>query len=371
MSCCGGFIGDVWDGLTGIVEDVVEGVVDIVEDIADVVTDVIDGVMNTIENVMSDPMALISIGLSLAVPGIGTAIGSALGATGTAATVLGNSVMRGVMAEASGGDFAEAAFTSAITGGMGSYAGDVGAAFGIEDAVTAKAVGSAVLKTGYAAATGGNVSNALIEGAVASAISTTNSTMTKDTELPADVISGIDPSYKSSDSYDEFMKIAMEPETEVTVKTDTDTIDANAPDNIDVGGGWSPATEVPEYNPYVAIDATEKEGSLAKPVETTKEIGFKDVAKAVVKYGAPAAIGKTTASLMSKPSQPSTFNYKLPSQKELYKDAPIAGYQMVKLTNDQGAVKYIPFINGVPQLKVPSGYKPAQMAKGGFVHRQT
>lgn len=365
--CCGGFIGDVFEGLG----DIVEGVVDVVGDIAEVVTDVIDGAMSSIENIMSDPMALISIGLSLAVPGIGTAIGSALGASGTAATVLGNSVMRGVMAEASGGDFIEAAFTSAVTGGMGEYAGDVGGAFGIEDAVTAKAVGSAVLKTGYAAVTGGNVSNALLEGAVASAISTTNSTMTKDTELPTDVISGIDPSYKSSDSYDEFMKIAMEPETDVAVKTDTNTVAANAPDNIDVGGGWSPATEAPEYTPYVAIDATEKEGSLAKPVETTKEIGFKDVAKAVIKYGAPAAVGASATSLMRKSSQPADFNYKLPSQKELYKDAPIAGYQMVKLTNDQGAVKYIPFINGIPQLEVPSGYKPAPMAKGGFVHRQT
>ena len=43
--------------------------------------------------------------------------------------------------------------------------------------------------------------------------------------------------------------------------------------------------------------------------------------------------------------------------KQLYADAPIRGFEMVAMTNDAGQTIYIPFINGVAQLSVPSGYK--------------
>lgn len=47
----------------------------------------------------------------------------------------------------------------------------------------------------------------------------------------------------------------------------------------------------------------------------------------------------------------------LPSNKELYADAPIKGFEMVPMVNDEGQIIYIPFINGVAQLEVPKGYK--------------
>lgn len=372
--CCEGIpiledVEEVVEDVGDVVGDVVEGVGDVIEGVGDVVTDAIDGVMNTVENVMSDPMAMASIALTLAVPGLGTAIGAAFGATGTAATVLGNSIMRGVMAEATGGDFVQSAMASAITGGMGQYAGDVGAAFGIEDAAAAKAVGSAVLKTGYAAATGGNVSGAAIEGAIVGAISMSNAATTKDTAVSADVAAGIDPSYGSSESYDDFMKKAMTPEAATAIETGIDSTAANAPDDRDIGGGWSPAATTPEVNPYEAFDATEREGTLAKSTETSKDITIKDVAKAVAPF-VGVGTAKVATSLMSKSSQNLDFEYKPPTGKALYKDAPLAGYEMVKLTNDQGMIRYIPFINGKPQLKVPSGYKQVEAAQGGFIQRR-
>lgn len=42
---------------------------------------------------------------------------------------------------------------------------------------------------------------------------------------------------------------------------------------------------------------------------------------------------------------------------QLYRDAPIKGFEMVPMTNDAGQTIYIPFINGVAQLSIPSGYK--------------
>jgi hypothetical protein len=42
---------------------------------------------------------------------------------------------------------------------------------------------------------------------------------------------------------------------------------------------------------------------------------------------------------------------------QLYRDAPIRGFEMVAVTNDAGQTIYIPYINGVAQLPVPPGYK--------------
>lgn len=323
-----------------IIEPIGEAITDVIEPIADAAVDLIDGAMNTVENVMSSPELFMTLGLNIMAPGLGSAIGGAFGATGAAASVLGNSLMRGVLSEATGGDFVKSAFTSAVTGGMGAYAGDVGAAFGIEDVATAKAVGSAVLKTGYAAATGGNVSDALLEGAVVGAITMTNA-----------------PKFDATEREGTLAK---------SVTTDVDM----TPDNIDIGGGWSPAglqttPEVPFF------DATEREGTLAKPTPTSPSVGIKDVAKALIGAGSAAGTAAVTKSIVSRQTPMVDVQYKELKGKELYKDAPLAGYQMVKMVNDQGGVKYIPFINNRPQLKVPSGYKPAEMAQGGFVKRRS
>lgn len=56
--------------------------------------------------------------------------------------------------------------------------------------------------------------------------------------------------------------------------------------------------------------------------------------------------------------------YTLPDQSVQYANAPIKGFQMVAMTNDSGQTIYIPFINGVPQLSVPSGYKVASTTAG-------
>lgn len=49
--------------------------------------------------------------------------------------------------------------------------------------------------------------------------------------------------------------------------------------------------------------------------------------------------------------------YVVPDNQRLYRDAPIKGFEMVPMTNDAGQTIYIPFINGVAQLSIPSGYK--------------
>lgn len=49
--------------------------------------------------------------------------------------------------------------------------------------------------------------------------------------------------------------------------------------------------------------------------------------------------------------------YVVPDNAKLYRDAPIKGFEMVPMTNDEGQTIYIPYINGVAQLSVPAGYR--------------
>lgn len=337
---------DVGEGVFDVVGDVAEGVFDVVEDVGDVVFDALDSVTDSIDNLMENPAALISVGLSLAAPGIGSVIGGALGATGTAATVLGNSIMSGVMAEASGADFIEGAFASAVTGGFGAYAGDVGAVLGIEDAALAKTVGNAVTKAGSAAVLGKDVASTFLETAIVDGITTG----------------------------------AFKPSTTGAPDITPDNIDIGGgwnpagvdttPDNIDIGGGWNPADIITSAGSV--IDATEREGTLAKE---TPGLDWKGAAKTAVKFAAATGVGPAVATTAARAADKSAalpaINYREKKGKELYKDAPIAGYEMVKMQDDSGQVKYIPFINDKSLLPVPAGFKRAPMARGGFVQRRS
>lgn len=345
--CCGGIIEDVFEGLTDIIEGIGGAVTGVISDVADVVTttmeDVGEIVTDTVENVMSDPVAMITLGVSLALPGLGTAIGTAFGATGATATTVGNAVMRGVMAEATGGDFAKSALTSVVGAGFGQYAGDVGAALGIEDTVVQKAVGSTILKAGAAAATGKDVSNALIEGAITGAF-----TVAKDSDIfKKDIAGAIDPQY-SGVGVETTMPADLFPVSDI---------------NPDIGTDWSP---VPEPLPNVDTPS----------IVRTTDLTGKDILGAFGKAAGVAAAGKVAgkaaSSLMRKSSTPTTFSMPTPSaDREIYRDAPIKGYKMLQYEDVTGVVKYIPSVNGKTLIPVPSGFKPKRMAKGGFISRRS
>lgn len=64
---------------------------------------------------------IISLGLNLLLPGAGAAVGTALGATGAAATIVGNAVIQGALSAAGGGDFVKGALSSAVGSVAGNY----------------------------------------------------------------------------------------------------------------------------------------------------------------------------------------------------------------------------------------------------------
>lgn len=59
------------------------------------------------------------------------------------------------------------------------------------------------------------------------------------------------------------------------------------------------------------------------------------------------------------------------TNKDIYRDAPLAGFKMVKYEDPvTGASKYIPFVGEEALLPPPTGYDRTTYAKGGFVSRR-
>lgn len=157
--CCGGFIGQIFNPIKEVAVDVAEFVED----------KIIEPVVDTVENIVKNPASLIGLGLSILAPGVGTAIGSALGATGAAASVVGNAVIGGTLAEASGGDFVK----GALAGGIGSAAAPIinptlSQALGSN--VAGSVAGSALTGGTLAELQGGDFLQGALQGAVTGGI---------------------------------------------------------------------------------------------------------------------------------------------------------------------------------------------------------
>jgi hypothetical protein len=123
---------------------------------------------------MGDILPVVALGLSIFAPGIGTAIGTALGATGVTATVLGSAIVQGTMAELSGGDFVNGAIKGAITAGVApAVSSTIGTAVAdaMGDSVFNKLVTDAVTSASTAAVTTGLTGDGdILDAALKSAV---------------------------------------------------------------------------------------------------------------------------------------------------------------------------------------------------------
>jgi hypothetical protein len=96
--------------------------------------------------------AVAPIALTFLAPGIGTAIGSALGASGAAATMLGGAVLGGGSAALTGGNIAKGALLGGLGGGLG---GSVGSAANNALGLGLGSTGQALLGSGLVGAASG------------------------------------------------------------------------------------------------------------------------------------------------------------------------------------------------------------------------
>ena len=112
--------------------------------------------------------AVAPVVLSIVAPGIGTAIGSALGASGIGASMLGSAVIGGVGSAAAGGDPLKGAIGGALGAGAGgALGGAIGDATGMTLSNTAQnALGSSLIGGAQSAATGGDFLTGAVQGGV-------------------------------------------------------------------------------------------------------------------------------------------------------------------------------------------------------------
>lgn len=114
-------------------------------------------------------------------------------------------------------------------------------------------------------------------------------------------------------------------------------------------GQMGNAEEVPDAEALHGEDSEMDDESFASEVDSILEEEGSEQEYARGGYVAP------TSAQLSGAQQYATEQSQ--SDNQMYKNAPIRGFEMVAMTNEAGQVIYIPFINGVPQLTVPPGYK--------------
>jgi hypothetical protein len=112
--------------------------------------------------------AVAPVVLSIVAPGIGTAIGSALGASGIGASMLGSAVIGGVGSAAAGGDPLKGAIGGALGAGAGgALGGAISDATGMTLSNTAQNVlGSSLIGGAQSAASGGDFLTGAVQGGV-------------------------------------------------------------------------------------------------------------------------------------------------------------------------------------------------------------
>ena len=115
---------------------------------------------------------LLPIALTFIAPGLGTAIGSALGASGIGASMLGGAIVGGASAKLTGGDWKKGALFGGIGGGLGDFAGGAANdALGLGLGKTGQAIlGGTLVGGGAGLITGDGFAKGAMQGAIGSGV---------------------------------------------------------------------------------------------------------------------------------------------------------------------------------------------------------
>lgn len=147
---------------------------------------IIHPIVNTVEKVISDPKSLAMVALSVMAPGAGTALGTALGLSGTAATFVGQAAINAAL---NGGNIQSAIMSAALPIAGQEMASAASSAFADAgfDTALANSAGKVVSGAGLAAATGKDPLQALISGGLSEAIPNITKDIPGFADMPASV----------------------------------------------------------------------------------------------------------------------------------------------------------------------------------------
>jgi hypothetical protein len=324
-------------------------------------------------------------GIVLAAYGVPYVAGALAGTTVAGVTLTtGSAALTGVSAAAvsggvsllSGASFEDAlknALTSGITAGAAAgYADTIGQTLGFTPgSVASKAAGQAIVAGVKAGVTDENILQSMATAAVATYMSNEepkfdataregslakpsfdDSGMTTDFGSGADFTLGSNLRFPSTEGINVDNRAIGDNYDLTAGTTPFETgLQTTSPNLTAMGGGQGITVGRDGGTTLSGEDFTT--GPSARAVETAVRIGG-------VLMAGDAVIDKTIGpSFATKPP------------KDIYRDAPLAGFKMVKYEDSAtGASKYVPFVGEEALLPPPAGYTKSSFAKGGLATRR-
>lgn len=306
-----------------------------------------------------------------------TVAGVTLSAGSAALTAASAGLVSGGVSLLSGNSFEDAlksALVSGVTAGAtAGYADKIGQSLGFDaGSVASKAAGNAIIAGAKAGITDENILAEMAKSAVAT------------------YMSNKEPAFDATEREGSLAKLGVDDNmtTDFGVNADyslasglkfgsTEGINV---DNRGVGEGYeltggstpftgiqdSASTNLTAMGGAQGITATKQDGSTLAGTDFTTGPSIKDIKTGVKIAGVLMAgdevIDKTIG--LGGPKKTS-------QDEDIYRDAPLAGFKMVKYEDPTtGATKYIPFVGEEALLPPPTGYNKSY-AKGGFVSKPT
>jgi hypothetical protein len=304
-----------------------------------------------------------------------TVAGVTLSAGSAALTGVSAGLVSGGVSLLSGNDF-ETALKSALTSGLtagatAGYADTIGQSLGFDaGSVASKAAGQAIIAGAKAGITDENVLQSMATAAVATYLS--NKTPAFDaTEREGSLAKlGVDDTMTTDFSVNADYSLAGGLKFGSTEGINVDN--RGVGEGYELTGGSTPFTGIQDSTSAnltamggaQGLTATKPDGTTLAGTDFTTGPSLKDIKTGIKIAGVVMAGDEIIDRTIGGNATNTTQN------KDIYRDAPLAGFRMVKYDDPVGGgSKYIPFVNEEALLPPPTGYNKAY-AKGGFVSKR-
>lgn len=305
----------------------------------------------------------------------GTTIGGVTLTAGSAAlTGVSAAAVSGGVSLLSGANFKDAlksALVSGLTAGAAAgYADTIGQTLGFDaGSVASKAAGQAIIAGAKAGITDENILQSMATAAVATYLS--NKTPALDaTEREGSLAKvGVDDGTTTDFGVSADYSLAGNLKFPSTEGINVDN--RGVGEGFELTGGTTPSTGLQTTSSNLTamgggqgLTATKNDGTTLAGKDFTTGPSLKDI-KTAVKIGGVLMASDEVIDIAFGDNGIAAQN------KDIYRDAPLAGFRMVKYEDPSSdASKYIPFIGEEALLPPPVGYTKAY-AKGGFVSKPT
>ena len=304
----------------------------------------------------------------------GTTIGGVTLATGSAAlTGVSAGLVSGGVSLLSGNSFKEtlkSALVSGLTAGAtAGYADTIGQTLGFDaGSVASKAAGQAIIAGARAGITDENILQSMATAAVATYMS--NKTPAFDaTEREGSLVKpGVDDTMTTD--FGSGANYALGSNLRFPSTEGINVDNRGVGEGFEITGDTTPFTGLQTTSPNLTamgggqgITTTRTDGTTLTGKDFTTGPSMTDI-KTAVKIGGVLMAGDELVDITLGSDDTASQN------KDIYRDAPLAGFRMVKFDDPVGGgSKYIPFIGEKALLPPPTGYTKSY-AKGGFVSKR-